>query len=302
MAASPTVLPPYWSEPYLDEPAEQTIAAFQSISSHTLVQNFSFEELRLAHYDNHREKLKPCLGDTSKLMTTQQRSALRITPPSRSIKAAADSTDKFSGEAIVFLVGTDAPKRFIVHEGLIKPRSEFVRLALRGEWKEAQERTIPLPEDDPNIFSVYQRWLYDGLIHTRPNSTPSKTDDEYSMLVNAYILGEKIMDSNFKDSVADAIVEKLRLTHRFDTSLTNLIFDNTLPASPLRRLWLDAYYNFGRPEWLNASLVGDAINSEFMIEFSRYQMQFRACSGAFGPDAMFASCTYHGHGLRPCHR
>lgn len=218
------------------------------------------------------------------------------------MSAAADKSCRFNGEAIVFLVGTDAPKRFIVHEGLIKPRSDFVRLALRGDWKEAQERTIPLPEDDPNIFSVYQRWLYAGLIHTRPNSTASKTDDEYSMLVKAYILGEKIMDSNFKDSIADAIVEKLRLTHKFDTGLTDLVYNNTLPASLLRRLWLDAYYNFGAPEWLNASLVGDTINAEFMVEFSRYQMQYRASSGAFGPDAMFASCTYHGHGLHPCHR
>lgn len=95
MAASPTVLPPYWLEPYLGEPAEQTIAAFQSISSHPLVRNLSFEELRLAPYDKHREKLKPYLSDTSKLMTTQQRSVLRLTPPSRSIRAAADNTDKY---------------------------------------------------------------------------------------------------------------------------------------------------------------------------------------------------------------
>jgi len=214
---------------------------------------------------------------------------------------ATDLFCRFDGETIVFLVGTDAPKRFIIHEGLVKPRSEFVRLALRGEWKEAQERTIPLPEDDPNIFSVYQQWLYVGLIQTRPNSAPFKTDDEFRTLVKAYILGEKIMDSNFKDSIVDAIVEKLRLAHRFDTGLTDLVFDNTLPASPLRRLWLDAYYNFGSPAWLDASLVGSPINAEFMVEFSRYQMEFRSSSGAFGPDAMFGSCTYHEHGLRPCH-
>jgi hypothetical protein len=214
--------------------------------------------------------------------------------------ALADTSYRFNGEAIVFLVGTDTPKRFIVHEGLVKPRSEFVRLALRGEWKEAQDRTIPLPEDDPDIFLVYQQWLYASLIHTRPSSAPTKADDEYRTLVKAYILGEKMMDGNFKDSVVDAIIEKLRWTRRFDTSLTDLVFDNTLPASPLRRLWLDAYYNFGRPEWLDVSLVGDSINAEFMVEFSRYQMQYRASSGAFGPDAMFARCTYHGLGLRPC--
>jgi len=218
------------------------------------------------------------------------------------VSSAANRHCRFKGDVIVFIVGTDAPERFVVHESLIKPRSEFVRLALRGNWQEAQERAIPLPDDDPDVFSVYQQWLYVGLIHTRGNDALSQTDDEYRTLVKAYILGEKIMDHNFKDSIADAIVEKLRCMRRFDTGLTNLVFDNTPSTSPLRRLWLDAYYNFGSPEWLTASLVGDPINAEFMVEFSRYQMQFRTSSGAFGPDAMFLSCTYHGHGIRPCHR
>ena len=203
---------------------------------------------------------------------------------------------------VIFLVGTDAPKRFAIHEGMIEPRSEFVRLALRGEWKEAQERTIPLPEDDPKVFSVYQQWLYGGLIHTRYDNTRSKTDDEYEILVKAYILGEKIMDQDFKDSIANAIVEKLRLLRRFDTGLTSLVFDNTPSASPLRLLWLDAYYCFGSPEWLDAESVGSPINTEFMVELSRHQMQHRTATLTFGSYAMFQSCTYHEHGTRPCHR
>jgi hypothetical protein len=213
----------------------------------------------------------------------------------------ADEHFRLDGDVVVFLVGTDAPKRFTIHEGLVKPRSEFVRLALRGDWKEAQERTIPLPEDDPSVFSVYQQWLYGGRIHTLCN-TVFKPDDEYKILVKAYILGEKIMDQDFKDSAADAIVEKLRSLRRFDASLTDLVFENTLPTSPLRRLWMDIYYHFGSSEWLDATLVGSPINSEFMVEFSRYQMQSRTGFGAFGPDAMFLSCTYHEHGMRPCHR
>lgn len=211
---------------------------------------------------------------------------------------------------VTFLVGADAPKRFKIHEDLIRPRSEFVRLALVGEWKEAQERTIPLPEDDPNVFSVYQHYLYSGLVHTRYNNTLSKKDDgtlskkddEYRMLVQAYILGEKIMDQDFKDSVTDAIIEKLRSVRRFDTSLTSLVFDNTPSTSPLRRLWMDAYYHFGSSEWLDAGACSSPINGEFLADFSRHQMRSRTGFGTFGPYAMFLSCTYHEHGTRPCHR
>lgn len=117
-----------------------------------------------------------------------------------------------------------------------------MRLALRGEWKEARERTIPFPEDDPEVFSVYQQWLYGGRIHTySSNNALFKPDDEYKTLVQAYILGEKIMDQDFEDSIADAIVEKLRSLRRFDASLTDLVFDNTPSGLPLRRLWMDVY-------------------------------------------------------------
>jgi hypothetical protein len=118
---------------------------------------------------------------------------------------------------IVFLVGTEVPRRFTIHEGLIRTRSDFVQLALRGEWKEARERTIPLPEDDPDVFSVYQQFLYGGLIYTSYKNAPSRPDDEYKVLVKAYILGEKIMDQEFKDSIVDAIIEKLRTLRSLTT-------------------------------------------------------------------------------------
>lgn len=94
MAASAAAFPPYWLEPSHGDPPEQTVAAYLSISAHPLVQNFSFEELRLKYYNNHGEATRPYLSDTSKLMTTRQRAALRMTPPTRAIRAEADNTDK----------------------------------------------------------------------------------------------------------------------------------------------------------------------------------------------------------------
>jgi hypothetical protein len=218
------------------------------------------------------------------------------------VSGLADNHRRLNGDVIVFLVGTSTPQRYSIHERLVSPRSEFVRLALRGPWKEAQERIINLPEDDSVVFSVYQQWLYGGLIHTCRDTSFSGADDEYETLAKAYILGEKLMDHDFKDAVTDAIVEKLRSLRRFDTSLTNLVFSNTPSGSPLRRLWMDAYYHFGSSAWLDVDRVGSPINAEFMIDFSRYQMRSRTGFCSFGPDVMFLSCTYHEHGIRPCHR
>jgi hypothetical protein len=94
---------------------------------------------------------------------------------------------------VVFLVGdTQALKKFTVHDDIVKASSEFVRLALRGDWKEASSRQIPLPDDEPAVFSVYQHWLYNGLIHSvrRGLGFVAESDEEYELLVKAYIFGE----------------------------------------------------------------------------------------------------------------
>jgi hypothetical protein len=194
-------------------------------------------------------------------------------------------------------VGTDPQKKFTIHGVVVKPRSEFVRLALRGEWKEATERVTPLLDDEPAVFKVYQQWLYSGLIHTREPKTDSDFDEEYQLLAKAYIFGERIVDLDFKDCVADALVEKLDPIERFDPHLTNLIFDNTPSGSPLRRLWMDIHCRFGMPEWLV-----HITNVEFLVEFGRLQMMNRTTFDGWSKSAMFSKCTYHGHGANPCYR
>lgn len=60
---------------------------------------------------------------------------------------------------------------FTVHEGLISARSEFFRNALKVPWKESEERTIPLPEDEPKVFPVYLKLLYVSLGRPAASST-----------------------------------------------------------------------------------------------------------------------------------
>jgi hypothetical protein len=51
-------------------------------------------------------------------------------------------------------------QNFTVHQDLISTRSEFFAKALRGDWKEAQERTVVLPDDEPEVFRLYLQFLY----------------------------------------------------------------------------------------------------------------------------------------------
>jgi hypothetical protein len=214
-------------------------------------------------------------------------------------KSSLTKPNRLDGEVVIFLVGTHEPRRFTVHENIVKAISEFVRLALRGDWAEASSRIIPLPEDEPAVFSVYQHWLYNGLIHTsrQGTNTSAESDEEYELLLEAYILGEKILDIAFKNSVMGALVEKVgQVEGKFNKRLTSLVFDNTPSASPLRRLWLVVYYHVGNVDWLRpSSSGGDTMSRWFLIEFGRFQMANRDLDRCSARLTMPVGCTYHEH-------
>ena len=70
---------------------------------------------------------------------------------------------------------------------------------MKKDWKESQERTIPLPDDEPEIFNLYVQWKYQGRVLSRDATVaPERDSDELRLLAKAYIFGEKIQDSTFQ--------------------------------------------------------------------------------------------------------
>ncbi|KAF2122074.1 hypothetical protein BDV96DRAFT_136984 [Lophiotrema nucula] len=48
------------------------------------------------------------------------------------------------------IVGAEGNQQeFFVHVGLITSRSPFFEKALSGEWREAEDKIVTMPEDDP---------------------------------------------------------------------------------------------------------------------------------------------------------
>lgn len=158
-----------------------------------------------------------------------------------------------------------------------------------------------MPDDEPHILGLYQQWLYSGCITSDDRgSTPKEKAKEYERLVKCYILGEKLLDSIFKDCIIDTIMSLLMTTHLFDPSLTNLVYDCTPPASPLRKLWLDIYIFCGSPSWLDDS---HDPHPDFTIELSRKQMGFwLGARPVDGARFLLEPCTYHEHEDGKCYR
>lgn len=120
---------------------------------------------------------------------------------------------------------------------------------LNGNWREATERVIELPEDRPEIFAIYMTWLYQKQIATVRSFRPDGTT-EFLHLVQAYIFGDKIQAKAFQNVIINAIIEKKRDSDREgldwfqgipDPDCVDIAYENTHPHSPLRRLMLDMW-------------------------------------------------------------
>lgn len=159
-----------------------------------------------------------------------------------------------------------ATKTFLVHETTIRASSPFFEAALSNpQWKEARNRTVPLEQHTPEVFEVYLRWVY-----SRRGITLKKTDDKEiaknaytSLLCRAYVLGDVLLDFDFKDAVIDALTI-YTLSNCYCWIEVKYIYGNTSKESKLR-YWLVAVAVGGcGPKHLALEELSDFLPPEFL--------------------------------------
>jgi hypothetical protein len=126
-----------------------------------------------------------------------------------------------------------------VHENLLSEASDFFRKALNGNFKEASDGVMELPEDDPNAFELFVRWLYGKAL--APASTILTAPDGKKVTIQdylrLYVLASKLMMEDLENTTCD-------IAHEFYNNLDGLpdlrdvqyIYEHTLPDAGLRRL------------------------------------------------------------------
>ena len=298
-------------QPMAERDVGGATSLYQSITTTWPHTAYSFEELRFNDYAHGRGKVErppsnllPFMNNLA-FATVRERLNAFSTPPFAR-RTLTSLKFRLGWQMVVFRVGKENPQDYAIHESLIKPVSEFVCLALNEEWKEAKERLIPLPEDDPEVFELLQAWLYNETIPSMNLQDGVKDAAEYKMLVQAYILGDKLGITDFKDAIIDSIILKLRHTARFDARLGNLVYENTPDRSPLRKLWQDVYVFAGHPSWLDEDWLGEFMDAEFAVDLSKYHMRMmrgQGPSGAPYEERGLGGCYYHEHGKEDlCYR
>ncbi|KAF2707461.1 hypothetical protein K504DRAFT_492928 [Pleomassaria siparia CBS 279.74] len=184
-------------------------------------------------------------------------------------------------QLIEVTVGPEGDKEsFHVHEGAICDRSEFFRNAMKPEWASVRPdpRIIDLPDDDPAAFSLYLQFIYSKQLPIL-SDTHDDMDVSYQGLDMAYgyVLGERLMDREFKNAISDAYVLFARGTPPGRRSYpTNeevrIIFEGTSERAPLRQLFVDIWCCRGKYEWME---IDDDLPRDFLFEVTKALLKAR---------------------------
>ena len=95
--------------------------------------------------------------------------------------------------------------------------------------REQQEKTVDLPEDDPEAFAVFVNWLYAEKI----------TDDaDAECLINAYTLADKFLMPELGNAVVDNFRRKMQ-RGLVNPEWVQNVWNKTIEGCQLRKLAID---------------------------------------------------------------
>lgn len=172
---------------------------------------------------------------------------------------------------IVVRVGTPTNNQdFHIHSARLADSSPYFADLLDKQIED--DAPLELPEDDPIVFQLYAYYIYDkNSISTLDLATSnaaldsrSAAYDTYIDLLQAYIFGEKVQDSDFQNEVMNRILQCIGNMHNSkSTPKTAALLDKKeeLPSA-------SSSENIVRPliELLYPSLPPDSIGRGLVVE------------------------------------
>lgn len=151
-----------------------------------------------------------------------------------------------------------------------------------------------MPKDEPDGVSTYIRWLYTRVLFT---SESVETNVEWGRLTSAYIFGDKILDSDYKDAAIDGLIPKLSEQKSYPIQKTRKIYKNTTSGDLARRLWVDWFAYAKNSEWMDTARKSSLYQS--LPPQSRLDI-YKAW--AIKPPCEIGTCIYHIYGQNCCYK
>lgn len=152
--------------------------------------------------------------------------------------------------------------------------------------------------------------MYCGTVPTRADLHKT-VETEYFQFAEAYVLGDKLRDSNFKDAIIDTMLDKSRCKVSDGASTGSFLFpgegviryiyDNPPRSSEARHLLVYLYAENGNGRWLNDA-TQELFPKEFLMDLAVVLLEMLDKLTLAMPTAKSDTCKYHQHGPGPCYR
>ena len=149
---------------------------------------------------------------------------------------------------------------FSFHKDLLCNAAAYFRAALDGKFREAEEKSIEMPEDNPEIFNYFQFWIYGGSI-LETHETEKDIDD--SILVKLWVFAEARGIFELQNAAMTLLIARIDSLRRTPTEQISYIYEHTSEKSALRRMVVDvSAYRGELSSWFETSE-----RSKFPIDF-----------------------------------
>ncbi|TIA17739.1 hypothetical protein D6C80_03823 [Aureobasidium pullulans] len=277
------------------------VQPFQSFSAIPAYQNISFEEQRLK--------------DTTPLPTmADDKFGILSASSLKSLGVALEKPLRSPREKPADMLGPKLPivtirvgrgedtTLFGIHQNILEHCSPFFQALLNediptGIKTEMEIRPVSEIrfEKDIEAFEVYTEWVYSGHVFKK-----KLRDDEggakFLSYGQAYILGDKLLDHDFKNVVLDTLLTEILSGAKIDLILATLVYEGTTKTSPLRRLLVDIYTWYGHKDWLKYGNNKSHAPLSFLSDLSAAFLE-RHNNDASLKDSypVWNPCRYHEH-------
>ncbi|KAL8785554.1 MAG: hypothetical protein Q9213_003302 [Squamulea squamosa] len=156
----------------------------------------------------------------------------------------------------------DAQRTFHTHRELLCFYSPFFRTMMNGDWEESKTNTINLPADEPEVYEVFDNWLYG--VDLGLESTQTK---DVSLIMSLWIFGDKMQVPGFQNAAIEALRSAtMEPPRNFRLKDIRTAFENSGKGSALRKLIVDLYVWEGPLTGLMPRLQHDGYPQAFITQ------------------------------------
>jgi hypothetical protein len=164
---------------------------------------------------------------------------------------------------------------------------------MKPDWAESRTgfKTIDMSHCNKDALSAYIHWLYFKKIPLE--RTEGSLGVDFTILAQAFVLGEELMDVKFKNTIVDTFLS-LEQKHSAlpGAASVNIIYDGTPPSSPMRCLMLE-FYAYGINDDVSWNLVLEACSKDVLLDLITRMSKFRARAATEARPWRLSRMKYH---------